>query len=497
MYKKSHANKSRNNFKGGSNRRKSGRKAPKKYINPEKFINRNVIEVEEKPHFDESVNFADFAFVPVIQANLAKNNFKHPSEIQKKAIPLALEGRDIIGLSNTGTGKTIAFALPILNGLISKAQPQDGVLDLRESAKKQPRKASKMALILAPTRELAQQINEEFRKFSDKTGVHSALLVGGMNIGAQFRDLRRKPQMLIGTPGRVKDHIERGSIDLSKIEFFVLDEADRMLDMGFVNDIREIISQLPENRQTFCFSATFDARVQKITSDFMKNPEMISVSQNQTAEHIHQDIVEFTDMEDRKNLLFEILARNEVKKIVIFGETKFGVQRLSDELEKNGFSSRSIHGDKNQAQRTRAIKAFRTGAADILVATDVAARGLDIPDVSHVINFDTPQSYEDYIHRIGRTGRGGKAGSALTFVSKMGAKEPKEAVVGVNPRRKQHDSRMGKNSGKNFRGGRDFNTGKTFRKPKDVATKAPVNARRQNRRKSPEDSLVALANSQK
>ena len=212
---------------------------------------------------------------------------------------------------------------------------------------------------------------------------------------------------------------------------------------------------------------------------------------------MHQDIVEFTDMEDRKNLLFEILARNEVKKIVIFGETKFGVQRLSDELEKNGFSSRSIHGDKNQAQRTRAIKAFRTGAADILVATDVAARGLDIPDVSHVINFDTPQSYEDYIHRIGRTGRGGKAGSALTFVSKMGAKEPKEAVVGVNPRRKQHDGRMGKNSGKNFRGGRDFNTGKTFRKPKDVATKAPVNARRQNRRKSPEDSLVALANSQK
>ena len=434
MYKKSRAkNTSRNNFKGG-NRRKSGKKSPKKFINPEKFINLEVEKLEQKPHFDESVNFADFDFSEIILENLAKNGFKHPSEIQKIAIPLALAGRDIVGLSNTGTGKTIAFILPILNGLGAQKNPEK--LDLRrESLEKSRKTAKKSALILAPTRELAQQISEEFKKFSEKSGVRSALLVGGMNIGGQFRDLKRRPQMIIGTPGRVKDHIDRGSLDLSKVEFFVLDEADRMLDMGFVNDIREIASLLPENRQTFCFSATFDKRVEKIATDFMKNPEIISTSVNQSAKHIHQNIVEFTDLEHRKNLLFEILARNEVKKIVIFGETKSGVQKLNDELEQNGFSSRSIHGDKNQAQRTRAIKAFRNGNADILVATDVAARGLDIPDVSHVINFDTPNSYEDYIHRIGRTGRGGKSGSALTFVKAKKPQDP-EVKISNNPRGK-------------------------------------------------------------
>ena len=203
MYKKSRAkNTSRNNFKGG-NRRKSGKKSPKKFINPEKFINLEVEKLEQKPHFDESVNFADFDFSEIILENLAKNGFNHPSEIQKTAIPLALTGRDIVGLSNTGTGKTIAFILPILNGLGAQKNPEK--LDLRRESLEKPRKtAKKSALILAPTRELAQQINEEFKKFSEKSGVRSALLVGGMNIGGQFRDLKRRPQMIIGTPGRVK-----------------------------------------------------------------------------------------------------------------------------------------------------------------------------------------------------------------------------------------------------------------------------------------------------
>lgn len=429
---------------------RGGSRKAKQFIPMEKFINRSPIALDEKPAFDEAARFTDFELKSVILDNLKKNKFTNPSEIQKQTIPLALAGKDIIGLSNTGTGKTIAFLLPILNGLMRKNTPQkDGVLDLRAESIEKQNRDFKSALILAPTRELAQQIDEEFRKFSAKTGVRSVLLVGGVRIGGQFRDLRRRPQMIIGTPGRVKDHIDRGSLDLSKTAFFVLDEADRMLDMGFVNDIRTVASLLPENRQTFCFSATFDKRVEKITEDFMKNPEMVKMSVNQSAEHIHQDVVEFENHDDRHEKLVEILNRDEVQKTVIFGETKHGVQKLSDKLGEHGFSTRAIHGDKNQAERKRAITAFKNHSAEILVATDVAARGLDIKDVSHVINFDTPQSYEDYVHRIGRTGRGGKGGSALTFVKKI--EEDFEPKISNNPRRKKHFPRSPKNSGKNFR----------------------------------------------
>lgn len=450
MHKKPY-NKPRGGGRNSGGRGNSRRK--KAIINPERFINKNTIKAEDQgSQFDESVNFADFNLDEKIQRNLRRAGFVHPSQIQNMAIPPALEGTDVIGLANTGTGKTIAFLLPILNALLHEKQNNPEVLDLSEGSNNR-KPGRKSALILAPTRELAQQINDEFRKFSEKTGIYSALLVGGMNIGAQFRELRRKPQVIIGTPGRVMDHIKRGSLNLSSISFFVLDEADRMLDMGFVNDIKEIAASLSDDKQTFCFSATFNDQVKSITNGFMKDPVLVSAIVNQTSDHIYQDVVRYEGKDNKKDQLIEILETEAADKVIIFGETKFGVQRLSDELDKHGIRTKAIHGDKNQAQRNRAIKSFKNNEVDVLVATDVAARGLDIPNVSHVINYETPQSYDDYVHRIGRTGRGGKTGIALTFVPEKQA----EVQAANNPRRRyKKPARMnGQSSGKNYRSNRD------------------------------------------
>lgn len=399
MYKK-------RSFRGNFSRRANSNrnnKRSKNTIHESKFINRNVTQasLDETKH-EPAHKFLDFNLAPAIQRNLDELKFELPSAIQDKTIPVALAGKDVIGLANTGTGKTAAFLLPIVDSL-SKSRDLESVL------------------IMAPTRELASQIDGEFRKFSRGMKLFSVLLVGGVNIGPQFRGLARRPHVIIGTPGRIKDHIERGSLTLKNIETFVLDEADRMLDMGFVNDIRKIASMLSSDKQTLCFSATFNDGIKKITEDFMINPEHISVKKAETNNHIHQDVVHYSDKDHKKELLANMLNSDEFEKVIIFGETKFGVQRLSDSIEKLGISSRAIHGNKSQGQRNKALSDFKTTKARVLVATDVAARGLDIPSVSHVINFDTPNTYDDYVHRIGRTGRGGKTGSALTFVHKPGA----------------------------------------------------------------------------
>ena len=399
MYKK-------RSFRGNFSRRANSNrnnKRSKNTIHESKFINRNVTQasLDETKH-EPAHKFLDFNLAPAIQRNLDELKFELPSAIQDKTIPVALAGKDVIGLANTGTGKTAAFLLPIVDSL-SKSRDLESVL------------------IMAPTRELASQIDGEFRKFSRGMKLFSVLLVGGVNIGPQFRGLARRPHVIIGTPGRIKDHIERGSLTLKNIDTFVLDEADRMLDMGFVNDIRKIASMLSSDKQTLCFSATFNDGIKKITEDFMISPEHISVKKAETNNHIHQDVVHYSDKDHKKELLANMLNSDEFEKVIIFGETKFGVQRLSDSIEKLGISSRAIHGNKSQGQRNKALSDFKTTKARVLVATDVAARGLDIPSVSHVINFDTPNTYDDYVHRIGRTGRGGKTGSALTFVHKPGA----------------------------------------------------------------------------
>lgn len=382
------------------NRGRSGgsRRGPvKKYINPSKFINHAVAKAEEVTYVSEH-KFADFGFSAQLFNNIAKKGYENATSIQDQAIMSILEGKDVIGLANTGTGKTAAFLLPIIENQIGDS-------------------ARPSVLIIAPTRELAQQIDEEFRDFSQGLNLYSALVVGGVPAERQIRELKRRPHFIIGTPGRLKDMITRRYIHLDNIRTLVLDEADRMLDMGFLPDIRAIVGQTPEDRQTLLFSATTTPEIMGIVSNFTHDPVTVSVRTSETNEHIEQDVIEARDKAHKIELLTEMLSDSQTyDKVLVFGETKFGVQRLSDHLDNVGIPSIAIHGNKNQSQRQRALKQFKDGRVRVMVATDVAARGLDIPNVSHVINFDTPQCYEDYIHRIGRTGRAGAAGHAHTFI---------------------------------------------------------------------------------
>jgi len=384
-------------FSGGRRNGGRGSRGPaKKYIHPSKFINKAVTKETETP-YESTHKFADFPFGAQLHHNVAAKGYETPSAIQDQAIPHIIEGKDVIGLANTGTGKTAAFLLPII-------ERQSGIT-LRPSV-----------LIVAPTRELAQQIDEQFREFSRGLGLYSTLIVGGVNIDRQIRDLKRRPHFVIGTPGRLKDLMNRRVLQLKNMTTLVLDEADRMLDMGFLPDIRQIVNEMPKERQTLFFSATITPEISALVHDFLKDPVTVSVRTTETSDHVEQDVIEARDKAHKLELLTDMLARDEYEKVLIFGETKFGVQRLSDYLDQRGIPSAAIHGNKNQSQRQRALKQFKDERVRVLVATDVAARGLDIPNVTHVINFDTPQTYEDYVHRIGRTGRGGASGHAHTFI---------------------------------------------------------------------------------
>ncbi len=393
------SNNSNSRSRGGSfgGGRRGGSKGPaKKYIHPSKFINKAIAKAEEVVYVPTH-KFTDFPFGNQLQHNIAKKGYENPSIVQDQAIPYVIEGKDVIGLANTGTGKTAAFLLPII-------ERQTGI------------SLTPSVLIIAPTRELAQQIDEEFRAFSQGLNLYSALIVGGVSVDRQIRDLKRRPHFIIGTPGRLKDLMNRRLIRLENMTTLVLDEADRMLDMGFLPDIRAIVGEMPVDRQTLFFSATITPEIQALVSSFLKDPVTISVRTSETNEHIEQSVIEARDKMHKVELLTDMLRGDDYEKVLVFGETKFGVQRLSDHLDNSGIPSVAIHGNKNQSQRQRALKQFKDNRVRVMVATDVAARGLDIPNVSHVINFDTPQNYEDYIHRIGRTGRAGASGKAQTFI---------------------------------------------------------------------------------
>lgn len=368
------------------------------YIHPSKFINKATVTAEDAP-YEPTHLFTDFNFVPALQKNIEFKKYVKPSAIQDQSIPFTMKGMDVIGLANTGTGKTAAFLLPIIDKLYANR-------DLNS------------VLIVAPTRELAQQIEEQFRDFSYNMKLYSTLIVGGTNMDRQIRQLKRGPHVIIGTPGRLMDLVKRGELRLDAVKTLVLDEADRMLDMGFINDIRTLVSKTPEDRQTLFFSATITPSIAVLTQEFLNNPETVSVRTADTSERVDQDIVEASGKEEKLDTLLQLLSGEEFEKVLVFGETKYGVQRLSDHLDKSGIPSAAIHGNKSQSQRQRALKAFKDNKVRVMVATDVAARGLDIPNVSHVINFDQPATYEDYVHRIGRTGRGTATGKALTFVDK-------------------------------------------------------------------------------
>jgi superfamily II DNA/RNA helicase len=370
------------------------RKPKKAYIHPSKFI-RSANPVEQETYVPLHT-FADFTINELIRSNIMAMGYSVPSPIQDQTIPVGLSGKDIVGIADTGTGKTAAFAVPVLNRLMNEPRSK--------------------ALIMAPTRELAQQIDEQCRKIAKGSGLDGALLIGGVAMGPQLKQLKFNPRIIIGTPGRIKDHLERRSLILSDCNVIVLDEVDRMLDMGFVNDIRFLLSQTNPEKQSFYYSATLDDRVRNIIDTFSRDPVHISVKSGDTSANVEQNIVQFASVNEKIDKLHDVLVQPAAVKTIVFDDTHRSVEKLSKELVARGFSAGSIHGGKSQSQRQRVLKSFINNDINVLVATDVAARGLDVSDITHVINFSSPASYEDYVHRIGRTGRAGKPGHALTFV---------------------------------------------------------------------------------
>jgi superfamily II DNA/RNA helicase len=382
------------NFRSGSNgggRRRSGFSES---IDISKFVKR-AKPIEQIDHKIEKA-FSDFGFCSELNNNLKFKKYETPTPIQDKAMGFIMEGRDLIGLANTGTGKTAAFLLPLI---------QKTYLD-----------KSQKVLIIAPTRELALQIEQEFRQFSWNMKLFSAACVGGMPAFKQIQNLKRNPSFVIGTPGRLKDLSERGFIKFETFNNIVLDEVDRMLDMGFVDEIKDILAKIPDTRQALFFSATLPPKIKELTSRFLKNPEIVEIESGETTDNVNQDVVRVLNKDMKFNQLKELLSGPDFRRVLIFAETKNEVDKLANHLKSEGFKSDCIHGDKKQRERARSLTLFKDGSINVLVATDVAARGLDIKDISHVINYTVPQTYTDYIHRIGRTGRGGKSGCALTFV---------------------------------------------------------------------------------
>lgn len=344
----------------------------------------------------QAIPFSHFKFDPKLAANVFKKGYVSATPIQSESIPHLMRGSDIVGIANTGTGKTAAFLLPAINAMLHNPKAH--------------------AIVIAPTRELAVQIDAEFRAFASNLGLYSACVVGGAPIGRQISDLRRGARIVIGTPGRIKDLVERGNIKLGVCTIAVLDEADRMLDMGFINDMRFLIGRLPKERQTMFFSATLSPEIERLIGEFLKNPVRVSVKTGDTAATVEQDVVRVIDGKSKIETLHDLLSKDDFEKVLIFGRTKHGVEKLSRTLSTRGFKAESIHGNKSHSKRQKALGLFRDNHVNILVATDVAARGLDISGVSHVINYDLPATYEDYVHRIGRTGRAGSRGKALTFI---------------------------------------------------------------------------------
>lgn len=363
-----------------------------KKIDPRLFVCPAVETAEEKIIIEH--RFSDFSLQPQILGKLQALNFQEPTPIQDKTLEKTISGADIIGLADTGTGKTLAFALPIINKIL---QNQD-----------------QNALIVAPTRELAVQIRDVFRSLTEGLSIYSCLLIGGSNMDRQIGDLRRRPHIFIGTPGRLLDLFDRRVLRFDRTYTVVLDEMDRMLDMGFVKDISKLLSYLPANHHTMLFSATIDDRVETIARQFMSNPEKISVKTGSTSQNVEQNIVKTNG--NKIAVLKDMLHNEAFAKVLIFGRTKYGVEKLADQLKKDGFRADAIHGDKRQSQREHALTQFKNSQINVLIATDVAARGIDVKDITHVINYDQPATYDDYVHRIGRTGRAGKKGFALTFV---------------------------------------------------------------------------------
>ena len=369
----------------------------KDFIDEKLFINKQVA-VSEAAEYTAKHKFTDFGIAEVLSANLTAKGLINPSAIQDQSIPVILEGKDVIGIASTGTGKTAAFLVPLINKLVADNNHK--------------------LMILTPTRELAMQVEAEFVAFTRGMKLFSVSCVGGAPIMRQIKELELGVNAVIGTPGRVKDLIERGKIKMEFFESIVLDEADRMLDMGFIDDMRTILGMMPKTKQGLFFSATFSPEIKRLCTDFLRDPVTISIKSRDTASSVMQDVVRVSGDIEKIEALHDILSKPEYPKVLIFREMKRHVDGLAAELVKRGFSALALHGDMHNRERERAVKALGSGKVQVVIATDVAARGLDINDISLVVNYDVPNNYETYVHRIGRTGRGTKLGHALTFVPK-------------------------------------------------------------------------------
>jgi len=355
---------------------------------------KKAVQTEAQEYISQNT-FENFALNDKLKNNVKARGYTTPTPIQDQTIPQVLEGRDVVGIANTGTGKTAAFLLPLLHKIANQR--------------------SKKALIVAPTRELAVQIQDECHTFSYGLNIASQLCIGGASMYHQKNGLRRNPEFVIGTPGRLKDLHNQRALNFADYDTIILDEVDRMLDMGFIHDVRHIISFLPQNRQSLFFSATLSPQIQGLITQFAKDPVFISVKSQETSHNVDQDIVRLNGRQ-KTEVLDQLLRQEGFSKVLVFGRTKWGIEKLSKQLALQGHKVAALHGNKNQNQRQRALDEFKRDRINILLATDIASRGLDISDITHVINYDLPETYEDYVHRIGRTGRADKKGIALSFV---------------------------------------------------------------------------------
>lgn len=395
MYKNKKYSRGKNfsRFRNKRGRRGFGARKKIPNYNPMMFVRKATDETLE---LYSSVNkFSDFSLNPALLKNIELKGYSTPTAIQDQAIRPLLDGRDVVGVADTGTGKTAAFLLPLIQKML---------VDNKERV-----------LIVLPTRELAVQVESEFRDLSQNTYLRSAVCIGGIGIGSQINKLQKNPNLIVGTPGRLLDLEERRKINFSVFKTIVLDEVDRMLDMGFVKDVSKIVSKLSTPRQSLFFSATLPNEAQKILRTFTHNPVFLTIKTQAVANNIDQDIVRLNGRE-KLQVLNELLHGREFEKVLVFGRTKRGIDKIAKNLVQKRVTVAVIHGNKSQSQRQRALDQFKNNKVKVLLATDIASRGLDISDVTHVVNYDLPESYEDYIHRIGRTGRANKKGKALTFV---------------------------------------------------------------------------------
>ncbi|MDT3736384.1 MAG: DEAD/DEAH box helicase [Denitratisoma sp.] len=351
------------------------------------------------------MTFEELGLLPELLKAVADAGYTEPTPIQAQAIPVVLAGKDVMGGAQTGTGKTAGFVLPLLQRLARHA-----------STSPSPARHPVRALILTPTRELAMQVHESVQTYGKYIPLRDLVVYGGVDIKPQTEALRRGVEIVVATPGRLLDHVQQKSVNFNSVEVLVLDEADRMLDMGFIPDIKRILAMLPKERQSLLFSATFSEEIKKLADTMLKAPVLIEVARRNAVTETVTHRMHPVDQDNKRQLLAHLLKTSSLKQVLVFVGTKFGASRLAHYLEKQGIEATAIHGDKSQQQRTEALDDFKSGKARVLVATDVAARGLDIDDLPHVINFELPHVPEDYVHRIGRTGRAGKEGDATSLV---------------------------------------------------------------------------------